>query len=338
MGKGIICAGHIIVDIVKFISAWPKEGMLVSILNEQQYGGGLVFNCLGAIRRLAPEMELHAVGVVGNDPYGHYVIKKMSDDGINCNQVSLLEGTLTSFTDVMTVLNGQRTFFHMEGANTLLDIEHITSGSTTPAIFHMGYLALLQTLDKPDDEFGTRAAKALHTMRSRGCKTSVDLVSVEHPQFKQIVSASLPHTDYLIINEIEAGMATGRNIRDDQGRIIPSAMQQAAKELLRMGVRELIVIHCPEGGYGLSVNKTEVFVPSFTVKKEEIAGTVGAGDAFCSGILYGLHENYPLNLAIRLGNGTARFSLLHDTSTGGIVTADEISAFMAEAEVNPSCF
>lgn len=338
MGQGIICAGHIIVDIVKFINAWPKEGMLVSILNEQQYGGGLVFNCLGAIRRLAPDMDLHAVGVVGDDPYGHYVIKKMSDDGIDCSQVSQLEDTPTSFTDVMTVLNGQRTFFHMEGANTLLDIEHITSGSITPEIFHLGYLALLKTLDQPDDAFGTRGAKVLHSMRARGCKTSVDLVSVEHPQFKKIVSASLPHTDYLIINEIEAGMATGRKIRDDHGTIIPAQMQAAAKDLLTMGVQDLLVIHCPEGGYGITTEKTEVFVPSFTVQKEEIAGTVGAGDAFCSGVLYGLHENYPLEKAIQLGNGTARFSLLNDTSTGGIVTADEIRVFMKDAAVNPSCF
>lgn len=105
-----------------------------------------------------------------------------------------------------------------------------------------------------------------------------------------------------------------------------------------MGVQELIVIHFPEGGYGITVDKEQIFVPSFTVKKEEIAGTVGAGDAFCSGVLYGLHENYSLEQAIRLGNGTARFSLLHDTSTGGIVPAHEVTAFMEEAQINPSCF
>lgn len=338
MGKGIVCAGHIIVDIVKYINAWPEEGMLVSIINEQKYGGGLVFNCLGAIRRLAPGMDLHAVGVVGDDQYGQYVTGKMIEDGIDCQQVTRLQDIPTSFTDVMTVCNGQRTFFHMEGANTLLDIEHLISDSLSPTIFHLGYLALLKTLDQQDDKYGTRAAKALHTMRSRGCKTSVDLVSVEHPDFRKIVSAALPYTDYLIINEIEAGMATATKMRDELDNLNPTAMQSAAKKLIKEGVQELVVIHCPEGGYGLSTDGTEVFIPSFTVKKEEIAGTVGAGDAFCSGVLYGLHEKYTLERAIQLGNGSARFSLLHETSTGGITTVEEITDYMKDAPINPSVF
>ncbi len=37
-------------------------------------------------------------------------------------------------------------------------------------IFHLGYLLLLDSLDMPDDEFGTRSARLLAQMRDQGMK------------------------------------------------------------------------------------------------------------------------------------------------------------------------
>lgn len=41
-------------------------------------------------------------------------------------------------------------------------------------IFHLGYLLLLDSLDKPDDTFGTRSARLLAQMRDNGFETSLD--------------------------------------------------------------------------------------------------------------------------------------------------------------------
>ena len=37
-------------------------------------------------------------------------------------------------------------------------------------IFHLGYLLLLDSLDMPDDEYGTRSARLLAQMREQGMK------------------------------------------------------------------------------------------------------------------------------------------------------------------------
>ena len=52
----------------------------------------------------------------------------------------------------------------------------------------------------------TVAAKLLFHARSAGLETSVDMVSATHPQFREIALSSLPLTDHLVLNEIEADL------------------------------------------------------------------------------------------------------------------------------------
>lgn len=324
---GIACAGHIIVDLVKLIDSWPREGMLVSIEAEQQHGGGLVYNCLTDLSRMDSDLPLYALGIVGEDQYGEYVINRLASSGVDCSYITTTASAPTSYTNVMSVINGQRTFFHLEGANTELDVPHLVDNDLSPKIFHLGYLALLQTLDLPDAEYGTRAAKVLNTMQKRGCRTSVDLVSVAHPDFNEIVKASLPYTDYLIINEVEAEMATGLSTRENNV-LNEGNVRRAAVALLNGGVGELVIVHSPEGGFGISRSGQQIFVPSYPMQDSEIKGTVGAGDAFCSGVLYGLHQEYSLEECLHFANAAARFSLMHETSTAGIPTARVLQNFI----------
>jgi sugar/nucleoside kinase (ribokinase family) len=77
-------------------------------------------------------------------------------------------------------------------------------------IFHLGYLLLLDSLDLPDEEFGTRSARLLAQMREQGYETSLDLVSRKgDPRYQPLVMPCLPHLDYLVINEMEAENLAG---------------------------------------------------------------------------------------------------------------------------------
>ena len=71
-----------------------------------------------------------------------------------------------------------------------------------------------------------------------------------------------------------------------------------------------------------------MWVDAFKVPQEEIRGTAGAGDAFASGILYALHENKPLEEAIRLAHGMAAKCLYSPTCTGGAVSFEELVEFI----------
>jgi sugar/nucleoside kinase (ribokinase family) len=63
-------------------------------------------------------------------------------------------------------------------------------------------------------------------------------------------------------------------------------------------------------------------VPSKPVQK--IASTVGAGDAFCAGVLYGLHEGWPTLQCLDLGHLAAAACLGHETTTGGLRPVGEL--------------
>lgn len=332
MPTGIVCAGNIIIDLIKTITSWPDEGMLVSINKEQQHGGGSVFNCLVNLAVLDPCLSLSARAMVGNDRHGVNLIKKLSNHGVDCTHIFTSKNTSTSYTDVMTVLNGQRTFFHSEGANSELDIQHLEQNTDHHKIFHLGYISLLKALDAPDEQFGTRAARLLHSVQESGYKTSVDLVSVNSQNFKQLVLSALPYTNYLIINEIEAELASGLTTRYKDKTINLVNIIDAAKQLLRGGVRDLVTIHFPEGSYAITSGGEELCVPSYKVEKHEIRGSVGAGDAFCSGMLFCLHEDKPLEYALKFAAALARFNLLDETSTGGAISWQEVEEYMHSAE------
>src|SRR5439155_24013931 len=165
-------------------------------------------------------------------------------------------------------------------------------GKTRPRIFHLGYLLLLDALDEPDAKFGTKAARLLAGAQAAGVKTSVDIVSEDSDRYSKIVSPALRNVDYCILNEIEAGKTTGFKIRLPGNQLDTVALRHAAGALLQRGVRELVVIHFPEGAFARTRKGGDVWQSSCKLPSRYIAGTAGAGDAFSAGVLRGLHEGW----------------------------------------------
>ncbi len=90
-----------------------------------------------------------------------------------------------------------------------------------------------------------------------------------------------------------------------------------------MGVSRWAVIHCPEGGFGLDENNKYVNVPSLDLPEDFIKGTVGAGDAFCSGVLYAAHQEKSLFEAIEYGTACAVCSLSKPGASDGVLPINE---------------
>jgi sugar/nucleoside kinase (ribokinase family) len=327
--SGILAAGNLIVDHVKVIDGWPQQGMLANILEEVKSTGGAPCNVLIDLAKMGTGLSLYVAGVIGADSDGRYVVETLQPYGIDTRFVQIVDEIATSYTDVMTNREtGQRTFFHLRGANRILSDSHLTRVDTNARIFHLGYLLLLDELDKTDPEFGVVAARLLQQMQAKGYKTSVDMVSESSERFQQVVTPCLPYIDYLIVNEIEAGNSTNLVIRRNDDSLDIKSLKSAAQRLLEGGVRRLVAIHFPEGGYALTSSRVEFFEPSYRVHEDEIRGAVGAGDAFCAGLLYGLHEQWDIAEALNLAHASARFNLTSPTCTGGAVSLSELTGFV----------
>src|SRR5439155_22106507 len=102
------------------------------------------------------------------------------------------------------------------------------------------------------------------------------------------------------------------------GRLDTVTLRHAAGALLQQGVREIIVIHFPEGAFARTRKGDDVWQASLKLPAPYIAGTAGAGDAFCAGVLLGLHEGWELQRCLLTGVCVASASLSDPTCTAGV--------------------
>ncbi|MBL7141157.1 MAG: carbohydrate kinase family protein [Planctomycetes bacterium] len=311
---GIAGAGNWIIDHLFICDRWPREETLSNILDEDRGTGGAPYNCLLDIARFGPPdggkpIPLEAVGLTGDDADGEYIRNDCAAHHIDAAALRKIDQAPTSYTNVMVVqATGRRTFFHNRGANALFGPEHVPVETIRARLVHVGYLLLLDRMDEPDEEFGTVAARLLARFQEAGIETSIDAVSEDSDRFPKIVRPALKHTDYAILNELEAGRTTGHDLKP-AGRPDPKAIRASAQDLLDLGVRRLVCIHMPEGGYVRTKDGQEVWQPSLQLPDGYIKGAAGAGDAFCAGMLYGIHERWDLDRSLRLAVSAAAKSL-----------------------------
>ncbi len=326
---GIIACGNWIIDKVKLIDRWPAEGELCNILQEERSGGGGPCNVLFDLAAMCTTIPLHAIGRIGCDADGDYLLNEIKKRHINASYMVRDPEQPTSYTDVMSG-NGRRTFFHCRGANAALNYENISSCNIKQAkVFYLGYLLLLDSLDSKDVEYGTVGAKVLHLMQERGFMTVVDFVSEAPEKFQRVVKAALPYIDVLVVNELEAGSSFNLNVRSITGELDMEELTLAGKYFMDHGVKKMVVVHYPEGAMVIERGSEARFFNSLAIERSEIAGTVGAGDAFCAGILYGIHEELDIDSMIKLANASAHFNLRSASASGGAVALSQLQEYLA---------
>ena len=155
-------------------------------------------------------------------------------------------------------------------------------------------------------------------------KTSIDVVSEAGERFARLVTPALKYTDYCIINELETQQTTGVLLRGEDGVLHVENMKAALQKLHELGVAKWTVIHCPEIGCGMDENGNYYEFESLKLPKGYIKGTVGAGDAFCAGVLYAAETDMPLPEALKLGACSAAASLSEVSASDGVKTKDEV--------------
>ena len=193
-------------------------------------------------------------------------------------------------------------------------------------MFHIGYVLLLDQFDEPDKQYGTRMARFLCEVQKQGIKTSVDLVSDSAGNYGKKVIPVLKYCNYLIINETECCGIWDLEPRLADGKINVENVRLAMQKCMDAGVSELMVVHCKECCFSLNAKGVFTSVPSLRVPKEDMKGTVGAGDAFCAGCLYSIYNNYTDLQMLEFASAAAACNLLEANAIDGMKTRNEILA------------
>ena len=113
------------------------------------------------------------------------------------------------------------------------------------------------------------------------------------------------------------------------GELLPENIEKTARYIAQCGVSEKVVIHCKQAGFCLDCATGKfTCVPSLPVPKEEIRGSVGAGDAFCAGTLFGILHGFSDEKTLSFAAGAAACSLFAENSVDAMRPANEIEALI----------
>lgn len=85
--KGIIAAGNMLVDHVHQIIQWPERGWLAEITHSERSTGGAPLNVLLTLAKMRTGLPLQAVGLIGQDSDGDYIMAMLEQYHVNRQHV-----------------------------------------------------------------------------------------------------------------------------------------------------------------------------------------------------------------------------------------------------------
>jgi 5-dehydro-2-deoxygluconokinase len=104
-------------------------------------------------------------------------------------------------------------------------------------------------------------------------------------------------------------------------------VERAVDLLLRAGPETLILKRGAAGASIFTPGSPARPVASFPI---EVLNVLGAGDAFASGLIWGLRRGLPLERAVRMGNAVGAIVVTRHGCANFMPTEQEVEAFVAE--------
>ena len=214
-------------------------------------------------------LKCQAVGGLGYDDMGDWVLMKLRKFGIDTELMQRCAGYTTSSSLVTTRPDGQRPALHKRGATDgfFIDDTQIDRVLDTK-ILHVGGVGLMNRMD------AGRTVEILAEAKRRGVITTLDVFASTAADLPK-VERLLPYTDYFIPSEEEARALSGLHDNRD-----------LAQFLLDRGAGCVILTLGAQGAFYSNKDGTQFQTPSFQI---EVKCTCGCGDCFNAGFATGLH-------------------------------------------------
>ena len=161
-------------------------------------------------------------------------------------------------------------------------------------------------MDRPWHDDANGWVAVLRKARAAGLAANLELMTTRADRLAELGRPCLPHLDWLIVNDYEIGALAGRETRRADGSTDVAAVARAIDEVLVLGPMRWAAAHFPEGAIVGGRDGSRVALGSVALPASAIVGVNGAGDAFAAGMLYGLHEQWPIASASRSGTPAPR--------------------------------
>lgn len=243
-------------------------------------------------------------GAVGQDLLGNALAGWLTERGVNLDGLARSPTHATSTSTILMADAGSQVVFHHLGSTAQARYEEIP-----PALLAATDVFLATSFPLLAQMRAGGFARILETVHRRGGITALDVgPAIGDPVTVAELTPLLPTVDYLLGNSHEIASLTGA-----------VDWREAAQQLLDAGARRVVI---KQGEAGASVwSATErIHVPAFPVA---VNISVGAGDSFNAGFLYGVRQGWELAEALRFGNAVAALVV---ASERGIFDAPSLAA------------
>jgi sugar/nucleoside kinase (ribokinase family) len=293
------------------IETIPPAGALIKTDRIEFSIGGCSANMAVDMERLGLKIGLS--GRVGQDLFGREIRDRLAAARVDTSRLEMSSTSPTSTTFVLNVKDQDRRFIHCVGANGEYDGREVTEAAIRNArsIFVGGY-CLMESLT-PE-----RAIRLFELARDAGAMTALNVVLPEGTKTIDWLPSVLPWTDYFFCNNDEAERIT------DQ-----SDPLRQAEALRTMGAKTAIVTRGECGAILIGPND-RLRVGVYSVKPMDGTGT---GDAFASGILYGLLRGHSVAKALTFGTAMGASCVRSMGATTGVFNAKELSEFVRDNQL-----
>lgn len=225
-------------------------------------------------------------GAVGDDLLGNWLAELLRQRAVKLDGLLRSQTHATSTSTIIMSDAANQVVFHHLGATTQASYEAIPG----PLLDNAEVLLATSFSIMPQMRTGG-FAQALRRVHERGGITALDIgPAIGEPLTLAELKPLLPQVDYLIGNQHELISLTHCD-----------GWRDAALKLLAAGATCVVVKQGADGAC-LWTNARQLHVPAFAVQTNI---SVGAGDSFNAGFLYGMQQGWDWEEALRFGNATA---------------------------------
>lgn len=301
----LLIPGEINPDLILSGDVVPEFGQVEKLVTSLALtvGSSSVITACGAARL---GLKVAFLGVCGDDLFGRFMLEEMAQRGVDVSPVRIDSAQKTGLTVILNRGN-DRAMLTFPGAMAALRAEDVDDNLLRRARhLHVASYFLQEAL-RPGLPDLFRRAHAL------GLTTSLDTNWDPSARWEGVMEL-LPLVDVFLPNRAEACALTGK---DDVQAAAQELAQRARIVAVKMGVEGALAV--AHGGQEM------VRVPTPQV---DVVDTVGAGDTFNAGFLYGFLNGWSLKRSAQLAAVCGALSTRAAGGTAAQPTLDEALAFL----------
>jgi dehydrogluconokinase len=294
--------------------AADQLGPFAAVQSFTAYTAGAETNVAVGLARLG--LRVGWASRLGDDAYGHQLRQAFTQEGVDCQQVAMVTGERTGF-----MYKGRVD----DGTDPPIDYHRKDSAASRmgPQDLDTVWLAQARHLHVtgvfPALSNSTLAATRLsmQTMRAHGKSISFDpnlrpALWPDATHMRNTLNDLAAQADWVLPGLDEGRLLTGQHTPED-----------IAQFFLQAGASHVVVKLGADGAYYQGPD-AQGYVDAYPVAR--VVDTVGAGDAFAVGVISGLLEHLPLQLAVQRAAWMGARAVQVRGDTEGLPTREALQA------------